>query len=157
MDRPLTDKQRSVLEFLREFARSRSFAPTAREVAARFGIAEKNAFYYMELLERKGYIRRHRKSPRRIEFLGEAGAGPGARREPPGGDRARRGGAALRSVSGRGGGSLLPPREGGQHGGGPHLRGGLRPRPGAGDRRGRGDRGRRGRGGGHGQAAPPPR
>jgi repressor LexA len=68
----LTDKQRSVLEFLREFARSRSFAPTAREVADRFGIAEKNAFYYMELLDRKGYIRRHRKSPRRIEFLGEA-------------------------------------------------------------------------------------
>src|SRR3990172_7157282 len=72
MGRPLTDKQRSVLEFLREFARSRSFAPTAREVADRFGIAEKNAFYYLELLERKGYIRRHRKSPRRIEFLGEA-------------------------------------------------------------------------------------
>jgi repressor LexA len=72
MGRPLTDKQRSVLEFLREFARSRSFAPTAREVADRFGISEKNAFYYMELLDRKGYIRRHRKSPRRIEFLGEA-------------------------------------------------------------------------------------
>jgi repressor LexA len=72
MDRPLTAKQRKVLEFLREFAFSRSFAPTAREVADRFGIAEKNAFYYMELLKRKGYIRRHRKSPRRIEFLGEA-------------------------------------------------------------------------------------
>jgi len=72
MGRPLTAKQRKVLEFLREFAFSRSFAPTAREVADRFGIAEKNAFYYMELLERKGYIRRHRKSPRRIEFLGEA-------------------------------------------------------------------------------------
>jgi repressor LexA len=72
MGRPLTAKQREVLEFLREFAFSRSFAPTAREVADRFGIAEKNAFYYMELLKRKGYIRRHRKSPRRIEFLGEA-------------------------------------------------------------------------------------
>jgi repressor LexA len=72
MGRPLTAKQRKVLEFLREFAFSRSFAPTAREVADRFGIAEKNAFYYMELLKRKGYIRRHRKSPRRIEFLGEA-------------------------------------------------------------------------------------
>ncbi len=72
MGRPLTAKQRKVLEFLREFAFSRSFAPTAREVADRFGIAEKNAFYSMELLKRKGYIRRHRKSPRRIEFLGEA-------------------------------------------------------------------------------------
>src|SRR3989304_1340268 len=76
MGRPLTDKQRSVLEFLREFARSRSFAPTAMEVAGRFGIAEKNAFYYLELLERKGYIRRRRKSPRRIEFLGGGGQAP---------------------------------------------------------------------------------
>lgn len=72
MGEPLTDKQRKVLSFLREFTRSRSFAPTAREVADRFGIAEKNAFYYMDLLERKGHIRRHRNSPRRIEFLGEA-------------------------------------------------------------------------------------
>jgi len=72
MGRPLTGKQRKVLSFLREFTRSRSFAPTAREVADRFGIAEKNAFYYMDLLEQKGYIRRHRNSPRRIEFLGEA-------------------------------------------------------------------------------------
>lgn len=72
MGRPLTDRQRRVLAFLREFSLSRSFAPTAKEVADRFGIAEKNAFYYMELLERKGYIRRRRKSPRRIEFLGEA-------------------------------------------------------------------------------------
>lgn len=72
MGRPLTARQRRVLTFLREFVLSRSFAPTAREVADHFGIAEKNAFYYMDLLERKGYLRRHRKSPRRIEFLGEA-------------------------------------------------------------------------------------
>src|SRR4030066_986870 len=69
---PLTARQQRVLTFLREFVLSRAFAPAAREVADRFGIAEKNAFYYMELLERKGYIRRARKSPRRIEFLGEA-------------------------------------------------------------------------------------
>ncbi|OGP33028.1 MAG: repressor LexA [Deltaproteobacteria bacterium GWC2_65_14] len=72
MGGPLTEKQRKVLSFLREFTRSRSFAPTAREIADRFGIAEKNAFYYMDLLEKKGYIRRRRNSPRRIEFLGEA-------------------------------------------------------------------------------------
>src|SRR4030067_57556 len=72
MGRPLTARQRRVLTFLRGFVLSRSFAPTAREVADRFGIAEKNALYYMELLERKGDIRRARKPPRRIEFLGEA-------------------------------------------------------------------------------------
>src|SRR3990172_7157281 len=45
--------------------------------------------------------------------LARSGAGTGARRGPPGGDRARRGGAALRSVSGRGGRGLLPPPQGG--------------------------------------------
>lgn len=47
------------------------FAPTAREIAERFGIAEKNGFYYLDVLERKGYIRRRRHQPRRIEFTGE--------------------------------------------------------------------------------------
>ncbi len=72
MVRPLTDRQKRVLAFLREFVLSRSFAPTAKEVARHFGIAEKNAFSHLAVLERKGYIRRRRKSPRRIEFLGEA-------------------------------------------------------------------------------------
>jgi len=68
---PLTPTQRRVLDFLREFVERHRYAPTAREVAGRFGIAVKNGFYYLELLERKGYIRRKRHHPRRIEFLGE--------------------------------------------------------------------------------------
>jgi repressor LexA len=68
----LTPAQRRVLDFLREFATRHRFAPAAREIADAFGIAEKNAFYYLDLLERKGYIRRRRHHPRRIEFLGEA-------------------------------------------------------------------------------------
>jgi repressor LexA len=68
---PLTSSQRRVLEFLREFVTRRRFAPTAKEIAAQFGIAEKNAFYYLGLLERKGYIRRRPHHPRRIEFTGE--------------------------------------------------------------------------------------
>ena len=47
------------------------FAPTAKEIGERFGIAEKNGFYYLNLLERKGHIRRLRHHPRRIELLGE--------------------------------------------------------------------------------------
>ena len=68
---PLTPTQRRVLDFLREFVERHRFAPTAAEIAARFGIAVKNGFYYLELLERKGYIRRKRHHPRRIEFVGE--------------------------------------------------------------------------------------
>jgi len=69
---PLTPTQRRVLDFLREFVERHRFAPTAQEIASRFGIAVKNGFYYLELLERKGYIRRKRHHPRRIEFVGEA-------------------------------------------------------------------------------------
>jgi len=69
---PLTPMQRRVLDFLREFVERHRFAPTAQEIAGRFGIAVKNGFYYLELLERKGYIRRKRHHPRRIEFVGES-------------------------------------------------------------------------------------
>jgi len=72
MAAPLTPTQRRVLDFLREFAERHRFAPTAAEIARRFGIAVKNGFYYLELLERKGYIRRKRHHPRRIEFVGES-------------------------------------------------------------------------------------
>jgi len=68
----LTPMQRRVLDFLREFVERHRFAPTAQEIAGRFGIAVKNGFYYLELLERKGYIRRKRHHPRRIEFVGES-------------------------------------------------------------------------------------
>ncbi len=71
MAAPLTPAQRRVLDFLREFVERHRFAPTAAEIAGRFGIAVKNGFYYLELLERKGYIRRKRHHPRRIEFAGE--------------------------------------------------------------------------------------
>lgn len=71
MAAPLTPTQRRVLDFLREFVERHRFAPTAAEIASSFGIAVKNGFYYLELLERKGYIRRKRHHPRRIEFAGE--------------------------------------------------------------------------------------
>ncbi len=69
---PLTPTQRKVLTFLREFITRHRFAPTAKEIAEHFGIAVKNGFYYLDLLERKGHIRRKRHSPRRIEFIGDA-------------------------------------------------------------------------------------
>lgn len=89
---PLTPKQRRVLDFLREFVERHRFAPTAGEIASRFGIAVKNGFYYLELLERKGYIRRKRHHPRRIEFAGESPSRSAVRipvlgRVPAGGPR----------------------------------------------------------------------
>lgn len=68
---PLTQTQRKVLAFLQAFVARHRFPPTAKEIAEHFGIAVKNGFYYLGLLERKGYIRRRPHSPRWIEFLGE--------------------------------------------------------------------------------------
>jgi len=68
----LTTAQQKVLVFIQEFIARHRFAPTAKEIAGNFGIAEKNGFYYLDLLERKGYLRRRPHSPRRIELVGEA-------------------------------------------------------------------------------------
>ena len=46
MGAPLTPTQRRVLDFLKEFVERHRFAPTAGEIASRFGIAVKNGFYY---------------------------------------------------------------------------------------------------------------
>jgi repressor LexA len=70
MNEPLTPKQRKVLDFVRDHVERNRFAPTAREIAEAFGIAEKNGFYYLDLLERKGYLRRRPHRPRAIEFPG---------------------------------------------------------------------------------------
>ncbi|HEY5997589.1 MAG TPA: transcriptional repressor LexA [Candidatus Deferrimicrobiaceae bacterium] len=76
MNTPLTAQQRLVLSFIRDFMTTRPFAPTAKEIADRFGIAVKNGYYYLDLLERKGYIRRTPKQHRRIELTGAAAAPP---------------------------------------------------------------------------------
>ena len=88
----LTPAQQKVLAFIKEFIARHRFAPTAKEIAENFGIAVKNGFYYLEVLERKGYIRRKRHHPRRIEFVGEGLSRPAVRipvlgRVPAGGPR----------------------------------------------------------------------
>ncbi|NIO17601.1 MAG: transcriptional repressor LexA [Deltaproteobacteria bacterium] len=74
MVRELTAKQKKVLEFIKGYVRRNRFAPSAREIAGQFGIAEKNAFYYLDVLQRKGHIRRRKNMPRVLEFTGEDAA-----------------------------------------------------------------------------------
>jgi repressor LexA len=78
----LTPSQKRVLLFLQEFVNEKRYAPSAKEIARRFGIAEKNAFYYLDLLERKGFLRRKRHHPRRIEFTALASPYRPPRRVP---------------------------------------------------------------------------
>jgi repressor LexA len=65
---PPTDRQREVLDFIRE--RSCVTGPTIREVMAHFGFTSPNgAMCHIRALERKGLIRRRAHAVRGIEVV----------------------------------------------------------------------------------------
>jgi repressor LexA len=66
----LTDRQQSILDFLKQFLRENSYPPTIREIGAHFGIRSPRGVQdHLLALERKGYIRRTRERSRSIELL----------------------------------------------------------------------------------------
>lgn len=74
----LTERQKSVLEFLKDFTAANGYAPSLRDICSHFNISgPKNAAKHLESLEKKGFIKRSSKISRAIEVLGASGA-PGA-------------------------------------------------------------------------------
>ncbi len=66
----LTDRQRSILDFLGDFLEENGYPPTLREIGAHFGIKSPRGVQdHLEALERKGHIRRRREASRGIEIL----------------------------------------------------------------------------------------
>jgi repressor LexA len=70
MKNELTERQKEVFEFLKDFLREKGFPPTLREIASHFGLrgpkAPQKTLY---ILERKGYIRKVPGGSRAIEIL----------------------------------------------------------------------------------------
>jgi len=67
---PLTDKQRTVLDFLRTFQHAHGWPPSTREIQAHFGFSSQTgAVNYLNIIERKGYIRRDPRKARSITIL----------------------------------------------------------------------------------------
>ena len=67
----LTDRQRSILDFLGDYLTEHGYPPTLREIGAHFGIKSPRGVQdHLEALERKGHIRRRREASRGIEILG---------------------------------------------------------------------------------------
>ena len=67
---PLTPRQKKVLDFLLQHIRARGYPPTVREIGAHLGISgPKGAKKFLDILERKGYIRRSSGISRGIEVL----------------------------------------------------------------------------------------
>ena len=71
MGNELTGRQKELLDFLKGFLRERGFPPTLREMASHFGLnGPRGAQKVLNILERKGYIRKKAGESRAIEILG---------------------------------------------------------------------------------------
>ncbi|HWR89025.1 MAG TPA: transcriptional repressor LexA [Dissulfurispiraceae bacterium] len=66
----LTERQKSILEFVTTFVRARGYPPTVREIGTHFGILWAAARNHLQALERKGAIRLNPAKSRGIEVPG---------------------------------------------------------------------------------------
>jgi len=66
----LTERQRDILQFIREFQGEKGFAPTHREICDRFGFSSYGTVYkHLSLLEKNGLIRRDWNQKRGVELV----------------------------------------------------------------------------------------
>ncbi len=78
----LTDKQREILNYIKESIRTRGFPPAVREICDAVGLSSTSSVHsQLSSLEKKGYIKRDPTKPRAIEILDESFTFNIARRE----------------------------------------------------------------------------
>ncbi len=66
----LTERQRDILQFIRDFQGERGVAPTHREICDHFGFSSYGTVYkHLSLLEKKGLIRRDSNQKRGVELV----------------------------------------------------------------------------------------
>ena len=66
----LTERQRDILNFIREFQNERGVTPTHREICDHFGFSSYGTVYkHLSLLEKKGLIRRDWNQKRGVELV----------------------------------------------------------------------------------------
>jgi repressor LexA len=72
MPEGLTERQRQVLQFIKDEIRSKGYPPSVREIGEAIGLSSSSTVHgHMARLEEKGYIRRDPTKPRAIEVLDE--------------------------------------------------------------------------------------
>jgi repressor LexA len=75
MDRRLTDRQRSVLDFIREYSTANGMSPSMVEIGQGCGgISATAALAHVVALEKKGYVKRDPHRARGIEVVAQTGA-----------------------------------------------------------------------------------
>ena len=69
----LTDRQKEILDFIKEFVRNHKYPPTIREIASSFSISVKGAHDHVKALEKKERIKCNLRRSRAIEIIEEEG------------------------------------------------------------------------------------
>ena len=68
--RYLTERQRDILNFIRDFQKEKGIAPTHREICDHFGFSSYGTVYkHLSLLQKKGLIRRDWNQKRGVELV----------------------------------------------------------------------------------------
>src|ERR1019366_2592824 len=79
----LTERQRDILQFIRDCQRERGVAPTHREICDHFGFSSFGTVYkHLSLLEKKGLIRRDWNQKRGVEIMDKEGPSSSVRNLP---------------------------------------------------------------------------
>ncbi len=79
----LTKRQRSVLEFIDEYAREHGYPPSVRDICAGLGLSSSATVHnHLRTLERKGYLKRDPSRPRAIEVHFDSASGAQTERRP---------------------------------------------------------------------------
>jgi repressor LexA len=82
-DEELTDRQRSILEFIVAQQKARGFPPSVREIGDAVGLTSPSTVHsHLETLQRRGFLRRDPTKPRAIEVRWDAASGGTAERRP---------------------------------------------------------------------------
>jgi repressor LexA len=67
IDRPATERQRRILEIIREFTAERGYPPSVREIGERVGLSSSSTIHaHLKALERRGLISRDPTKPRAL-------------------------------------------------------------------------------------------
>jgi len=79
----LTDRQRSILDFIESEMRQRGYPPSVREICEAVGLTSTSSVHaQLASLQRRGYLRRHGGQPRAMEVCYDRASGTAVERRP---------------------------------------------------------------------------
>ena len=82
-DKPLTDRQRQILEYIDESMRDRGYPPSVREIGASVGLGSPSTVHsHLSTLQKNGFLRRDPTKPRAIEVRWDSASGAAVDRRP---------------------------------------------------------------------------